>query len=359
MVALLILFIRLFYYFSKPIPYKVGDNIRISSQVTSEPVRYENSQYLKLQGFKIYLPLYPEIYYGDNVVVEGIVELDKKGDFRLKNPRLIEVDGTNGLIYKLRSRLLLVYQKSLPQPHSSLVAGVSIGSKSDISSTFWENLKASGTAHVVVASGMNVTLVAGFLLSFLITFLKRRQAIVMTLAGIWIYTIMAGFDAPIIRAAVMGSIAFTAVGLGRLNDAKRALYLSAYIMLIVNPSWVTDIGFILSFVATASIMYFQKPVQKLVNKTKVFNKLGIIKEDLVTTLAAQVGVAPIIYFTFGQFNIFSPFINAAVLWTIPFITIIGMIGGLVGLIFVPLGKAVLFLTYPMTTWFIGVVSLMG
>jgi competence protein ComEC len=359
----LILFIlllpRLVFYFSTTVPYKVGDRVRVSTKVTSEPIRYEKAQYLKIHRIKVYLPLYPEIYYGDKIVVEGVVEKDKKGEWRLIKPELIEIKEQGGSFYVLRKKLLNVYKQSLPQPHSSLVAGVTIGSKSDIPSSFWETLKNSGTAHVVVASGMNVSLVAGFLMSIFVTFISRRKALLMTLVGVWLYALMSGFDAPIVRAAVMGSITFSAVGLGRIGDAKRALLFSGFLMILFFPDWVTDIGFWLSFVATGSILFFQKPVKKIVSKLKVFNKLGFIKEDLITTLAAQVGVAPILYFAFGQFNLLSPFINAAVLWTIPLITVIGMIGGLIGLIYVPLGNLVLYLTFPLTLWFTKVVEFAG
>ncbi|MBU0768403.1 MAG: ComEC/Rec2 family competence protein, partial [Proteobacteria bacterium] len=66
-------------------------------------------------------------------------------------------------------KLLEFYKNAFPSPHSSLVAGVVIGSKEGISGNFWESLKNSGTLHVVVASGMNVTLVAGFLMTLFLS----------------------------------------------------------------------------------------------------------------------------------------------------------------------------------------------
>ena len=124
-------------------------------------------------------------------------------------------------------------------------------------------------------------------------------------------------------------------------------------MLLFNPLWVNDLGFILSFAATYSILLFDKPVKALLTKLQVTN---LLKEDLSTSLSAQVGVAPIIYFTFGQFNLFSPLINAAVLWTIAPITIIGMIAGMISIVCMPLGRLILFLVYPLTFWFVEVVN---
>jgi len=123
-------------------------------------------------------------------------------------------------------------------------------------------------------------------------------------------------------------------------------------MLLIKPIWITDLGFILSFVATASLMLFQKRINSLLKFVP-----NILREGLSTSLAAQIGVAPIIYATFGQFNIFSPLINALVLWTIPYIMILGAIGGIVGLVIPILGKVILLIAFPLVWWFVGIVNL--
>jgi competence protein ComEC len=346
---LLPLLLIIFRYVTTQPKYASGQRIRISDTVTSEPIRYSDSQRIVLAGLRFYLPLYPEVNYGDKLVVEGVVQ-----DSELKEPVLVGLRESGAILAKLRKRLISFYQGSLPEPHSSLVAGVTLGSKASIPQKFWEALKKTGTAHVVVASGMNVTLVAGFLMNFLVLFLRRPKAVVFALIGIWIYALMSGFDAPIIRAAIMGSVAFSAQGLGKLYSAWRGLFLSVAGMLIVNPNWITDLGFILSFVATASLMLFARRVD---NKIKFLPSL--FREGLSTSLAAQVGVAPILFVTFGQFSILSPIVNALVLWTIAPITIIGMIAAILSLVSIWLGKLVLLLCYPLTIWFVEVAKLFG
>jgi len=326
--------------------YSDGDKVRISTRVSSEPIKYDTSQRLTLVGLKTYLPSYPEIGYGDKVVVEGIVR-----DGKLNDPELISLKSATGLLYRTRNNIIKVYQKSLPEPHASLLAGLTLGSKAGLPADFWELLKKTGTAHVVVASGMNVTLVASFLIGILVVLLPRRKAIPLALAGVWTYSLLSGFDAPIVRAAIMGSVAFTAQALGRLQAASRALFLSAALMLVIKPDWITDLGFILSFVATASLMLFERKIANLIRFVP-----GIFREGLSTSLAAQIGVAPILFATFGQFSLLSPIINALVLWTIAPITIIGGIGGILGLVSVTIGKAIIFLSYPLTTWFVWIVG---
>jgi competence protein ComEC len=337
----------IFRYNSVKPKFADGDQIRINTRIRTEPIRYENSQSLRLLGIvRVSLPLYPEINYGDRIILEGVYEEGK-----LKNPKLIEVIPNDFVIYKARAKMIEFYKSSLPEPHSSLVAGVTIGSKAEIPMKFWEDMKSSGTMHVVVASGMNVTLVASFLMNLLVSFIDRRKAVIIAAIGIWIYALVSGFDAPIIRAAVMGTIAFSAQKLGKMYDAFRALMIAFFAMILINPLWIWDLGFVLSFAATASLMIFGSRIQKYFSKVPQY-----LSEGFTTSLAAQIGVSPILFLTFGQLNLASPLINGLVLWTIPYITIIGMISGLISLVFQPLARFILYSTYPLTLFFIETVK---
>jgi competence protein ComEC len=324
-----------------------GDTVRITSTVYSDPITYPGSQSLKAGGLKIYLPPFPEISYGDRVTVEGIVDNGK-----LSDAKLISVSPSQGFGSGTRNKIIGFYQKTLPQPMSGLTAGTTLGSKGAITTEFWNKVRSTGVAHVVVASGTNVTFVVSFLMISLTFFLPRRKAILFVILGIILYLYISGFDAPLVRAAIMALLVFGSQGSGRMVGSWRNLLLTAGVMLVIKPDWIADIGFALSFVSTASIMLFEK---KIAEKLKFVPK--IINEGLSTSLAAQVGVAPILFVTFGQFNILSPVINALVLWTIPFIMILGVLGGTIGLIIPTLGKLILWLSYPLSWWFAAVVEI--
>jgi len=331
---------------SRPV-YKEGQVIRITTRVTSEPIRYASSQSFNLLGLKISLPLFPEISYGDVVKIEGEVIKGK-----LDQAKLVGIKESNGFLFGLRKKIIEFYQKSLPEPHSALVAGITLGSKSALPQNFWDLLKKTGTAHVVVASGMNVTMTASFLIGILLLFLNRKKALILAISGIWVYVVLSGLDAPIIRAAIMVSFAYGAQISGRLTNSWRIFFLTGLVMLLIKPSWISDLGFVLSFTATASLMLFEKKAAKLFAKIPVF-----FREGLTTSLSAQIGVAPILYLAFGQFNILSPIINALILWTVAPIMIIGVAGGIVGLAIPAVGKLILYLAYPMTWWFTNVIKL--
>jgi len=329
--------------------FRDGQKIRlVRESVRNEPLRFGDRQSLTLKGLKVYLPLYPEIEYGDKVTVEGEVNLSKKS---LEKARLVEVK-KGGSFYTFRNRLVDFYQSSLPQPAASLISGLVLGSKEGLPAWFWNDLKKTGTAHIVVASGMNVSLIAVFLLGLLVSFLPRRRALILALVGVWVYAFLVGFEAPIIRAALMGTIALTAMFLGRPSLVLNSLALTCWLMLFIFPDWLFDVGFLLSFAATLSLVLFERKLSAFFRFLPSF-----LKESVSTSLAAQILTSPILYFTFGYISLVSPLVNCLILWTVPLMTVLGIIAGFLSFLWPFLAKAILLLTYPLAFWLIETVKL--
>jgi competence protein ComEC len=341
---LLIAVIRVVY--TKP-DYKEGEEITIKETVRQEPSVGEGYQLIKVNGLKILLPRYPEISYGDNVMLTGVYQ-----NGEVTNAKLISTNKGGIFLSNLRNQIIEFTKKTLPEPHSSLVAGVTLGSKSGIPYDFSLKIRKTGVAHVVVASGMNVSLVASVILGILLIFMRRRRAIVALYVSIFIYVCLSGFDPPIVRAAIMAGVVYLGQLFGRVVSTIRVLLITIMLMIIIFPYWLLDIGFILSAIATLSLILFEKSVRKRLSLVP-----AIFKESLSTTLAAQIGVTPILYVTFGSIYILSPIVNALVLWTIPLITILGMISAITFPIFPWVSKITLYLAYPLTSWFTVVVDM--
>lgn len=345
-IVIFILIVRCGFYFANLEKPKEG-TLRIKGRVASEPTMYDSSQGISLGGYSIYIPLHSSVSLGDTLIVEGEAK-----DGVIKKGKIIFHEESSNPLYNFRKKLLAFYSSVLPGESAALVSGTTIGSKQLLTRDFWDTLTATGTAHVVVASGMNVTIVSKFVLDLLVCVFPRRKAIPFALSGVWVYALLAGFGAPIVRAGIMGSITFTAQELGYLSYALRAFFLTSVSMLLVKPEWLFDVSFLLTCTATLAILLLQKPIE---NKLKRVPQ--IVKTDFSTSLAASIGVAPILWWNFDQFNIFSPFINTLVLWTIAPITLVGGVGGIVGVIFEPLGRLFLYLIYPLCWWFVSIVTI--
>ena len=224
----------------------------------------------------------------------------------------------------------------LPSPQAELLSGILLGQNKNLPGQFKLALRDTSTLHIVVASGQNLSMVAGFFLS-LAGLIKRRNAVMLSLLAVLLYTLLTGMQVPILRAAIMFSLASLASLSGRVKEGWWVLLITAALMLLVNPKWVTDLSFQLSFLATFGVVVVS-PIL-----LAYFKILPIIGNDLAVTLAAQLMVTPIIIANFHQLSLVGVITNLFVGWTVPFIMILGslmVVGGCI------LGLAAnIFLTY--------------
>ncbi|MBU2577507.1 ComEC/Rec2 family competence protein [Patescibacteria group bacterium] len=330
------LFFRLDSGFSK------GDKIKITTVLSSEPESFGNSQLLKAGRFKILTSRYPQYNFGQKLTIKGEIKEADKAGFFLSYPQIEAVNEKRGhnLAVRLRQELREVFNFVFPKPFDGIVSGIVLGDKQLISSSFYEKLKQTGTLHIMVASGMNIAMVSESVLSFLTLFFKRKMAIIFLFILIWFYSIMTGFNSPIVRAAVMATLVYFGQILGRKTGSGRILVLTGGVMLLNEPLLLWDVGFQLSFLATAGLVFIQP---KLTN-----TGLFIFKSsNFSSTVAAQIMTLPVLLSNFGQFNLISPFINLLVLWPIPFILEAGFIIGLAGLLWTNLAIVPSYLVFPL------------
>jgi competence protein ComEC len=153
----------------------------------------------------------------------------------------------------------------------------------------------------------------------------------------------------------MAMIAITASFFGRQQLAFFALAVTGFFMLFWQPNYLFDVGFQLSFMATAGIIVL-KPVLEKISLISVNNPL---REDLFTTLSAQITTLPILLSTFGNVGILSLLANILVLWTVPILMLLGSLAVLVGLFIPILGQALLLLTIPFLFFFEQVIAFLG
>lgn len=345
------------FYFSQ-IHLSNGQSVSFSTTLLEDPKYVGNNQefFVRFGSFwrsakiEIVTNSDQEFMYGQEISIVGTLKekslKNKQAYFAIQNPQ-IEARNSGFLPFfgALRAKIINFCEKNFSQPYSGLLVGIIFGIKSQLTNEVTRSFRITGVAHVVAASGMNVTLVAGFLFAFFGSFLKRRLAIVSSIAGIFLYTCISGFDASIVRAAFMGSLAFSASYFGRQYSGLYMLFIVGSGMLLWDPLLLEDIGFQLSFLATSGILLL---------KPSLFN--SFISDDLGTTLAAQIATLPILLFVFGQYSLLSILVNFLVLWTVPLITTIGGVGIFTGLIFAPLGKIIVLIIIPLVWYLVGITS---
>lgn len=357
----LILISRLYSFYSNKIIYTKGEEVSFETQILSFPKTYIYYQTVyvsldKTTKVLIRTDLEKQLNYGDYIKVSGSLDKvllrDGASIFTLNNPTIEANPRENNpffsATYFIRQKIIDNFNSNLDPVSSSLLLGIVFGIKDNMPKDFLEKIQITGVMHVVVASGMNVTMVSGFLFYLFASIFKRQIAIALSIFGIIFYTAIAGFEPSIIRAAIMGIIVFSAQILGRQQYSFNTLLITGAAMLFLWPQFALDTGFALSFTATAGILYIPPLLQKFKNSfTEVF----------ITTTSAQIATLPILISSFGSFSLLSIFANALVLWTIPILMILGSIAAFFSFVFKPLSILFLYLALPFLYFFEYTVSL--
>ncbi len=350
-----------------------GQYVRFETVLLTEPASHGNFDTITVQytnGFST-VPLslaFPSgngLHYGQDIVISGRVKFKKLNAASSQNRQVpantkiittisslhikIQPGKQNWLLgasFFLRQQIQSLYTRTLSQRWAALLLGIVLGIKVQFPKDFLNELQKTGVVHVIAAEGLNVIIVSQFLLGIFSSFLKRQWAVMVTLGCLFFYALVCGLQPSIVRATIMMGFALSAQLVGRQYNSVYGLMLAAAAMVLYNPVYIFDVGFQLSFGATMGIIFF-KPM---------LPKWGILSEDINTTIAAQVTTLPVLLGTFGSYGLVSVVANAAILWTIPILMILGGVGGLVGIFFPSLGQFLIFLCYPFLFFFDKVIT---
>lgn len=319
---------------------------------------------------------YPGYEYGDIISISGHIKepenISKDFDYKsylakddiffiTQNPQIELISKDNGnVVYKylfgLKKRIENVFRDSLPEPHASLLAGITLGSRNDLPKDTKENFQKAGVAHIIALSGYNIMVIAWFLASVAMHLsVSRRASFWLSVVVIILFVLMTGASASVVRAATMSVLILIAKYNGRLYAAPIALVFVGALMVLENPKILRfDVGFQLSFLATLGLMVFS---QKLENKLKVVPNIVGVKDALVATLSAQIFVLPLIFYQFGTISWISPIANVLIAPAVPIAMFLGFAGGFSGLISVVLAKIFLWPAWLLLGWILKIAEI--
>ncbi len=201
-----------------------------------------------------------------------------------------------------RARLQEVYRKALPEPYGEVLSGLVLGT--DVrDARLVRAFRDSGLAHVLVASGCQLAIVAAFL-HVLLRGVRRWVRDLVVLGGVLGFALLAGFEPSMARAAGMSGLVVAASLLRREPDPLTNLALVGTVLLAANPLLVLDVGFQLSVAATLGLICLAPPL---------IQGLSFLPSPVRTlvggTLAAQLAVLPLLIWHFGRVALLAPLTN--------------------------------------------------
>lgn len=262
-----------------------GDEIWLNNTVypipkAFNPFQFDYSKYLEKQN------VFHQIYTQENQI--KIIQRHKTLDFYIEN---------------LRNNLSKSFEIHHFEPKTkAIIDALILGQRLELDKETIADYSNAGVIHILAISGLHISIIYFFIV-FLLKPLKRVKfgaeiQLLIVLAILWLFALLTGLPASVTRAVTL----FSFISIGNYFNQPKAIYnalaISAFLILLVKPNAIFDIGFQLSYAAVLSIVLFQPFYKKFYFSE---NKIAIYFTDTVlVSLAAQIGVLPLSLYYFNQ-----------------------------------------------------------
>ena len=239
----------------------------------------------------------------------------------------------------------------LDEPENSLGLSYLLGMKTGLEDDLNENLRTVGLVHIVVASGAHLSILVEIARK-IFGKLSRFSGLLFSIIFILFFMAMVGFTPSIMRAGIMSILALTAWYIGHKFAPWRLILIVAAITLIINPMFITNLGWLLSFASFTGIMILGP---KLATFFYGDRQPKFIASVILTTISATLMTLPITLYYFGTLSLISVLANLLILPTLPAAMGLTFLAGLVANI--PLLSTIIsFLTTKLLDFHIGTVN---
>ncbi len=331
----------------------------------NDRVAFDYGDRLQLQGKLQTPPENEDFSYRDYLANRGIYSY-----MPYPSTSLVEVGQGNPLmaaLYTFRQKAVEEVYALFPDPEAGLLAGILLGVQAGISPALQEAFRQTGTSHIIVISGFNITIIAGLFTLVFSRLLGRYKGAIAAAIGIILYTLLVGANAAVVRAAILGLLTLLGHLVGRRQAGLNSLTFVAGVMAVITPTVLWDVSFQLSFAATLGIMLYAEPMAEWFIRTlsrfippdKAEKLAGPVGEYFLLTLAAQLTTLPLMVYYFKRLSLTALIANPLVLPAQPAVEIIGGLAVLAGMIFHPIGQLLAWAAWPFTAYTIRMVEWMA
>ena len=273
---------------------------------------------------------------GDQVVLSGRLGALRPTSFddrarwrhaigRLNRTQVIALASARGTVHLANRLRDVVLRGTAPlRPTTrALLAGFLLGDTRAVPDDVVAAYRGSGLSHLLAVSGENVA----FTLALFGPLLRRMALGPRTVAAVAIvllFATMTRFEPSVLRATALAVVALGSSFVGRPASSLRALGLAVIVLLVVDPFLLHSIAFLLSCGASAGIAVLSTPIRGRLPGP------AWLRDPLAVSLAAQVGVTPVLLATFGTVPIVTPLANLLAAPAAEAVGVYGMLASAVG-----------------------------
>ncbi len=239
-------------------------------------------------------------------------------------------------VIRFKHRLNTILAAHFTGAEKGIMEGFLLGDRYNIPQHINELFQMAGVVHILAISGFNVGIVAYVIFLFLKIFpLGRRWHYILTILILVAYAVLTGAQPPVARATIMTTVFLAGFILEREPESLNTLACAAFLILLMNPVNLFDVGFQLSFISVLAIIVFypkcMSVFSRLVDKAAGSNKaivagmsiLKYIGQSFVLSFCAYGGVAVMIAY---YFEFVTPVAILANLVVIPLSSLIVVLG---------------------------------
>lgn len=335
-----------------------GTAIPVDGRVLVKAPAYAQAYYgdrIRTTGDLETTPVFEDFSYSDYLARQGIHSLLRKADVAV-------LDSHQGFflwdwLYRFKAHALDALLSLLPEPQASLLAGILLGVETGIPGDLNTAFVATGTSHIVAISGFNLSIIAGAFVQIAQRLLKGRGKTLFPLAGLWLYTLLVGASAAVLRAALMASVMIIGRHEERRTHGPTSLAAAVLFMLLLNPYTLWDVGFQLSLAATLGLILYTEPLSRAFNRLiarftdaeQAYRIVGWLNDALIVTLAAQITTTGVIVGVFRRLSLVTLLTNLLILPVQAYVMFTGGVSLITGLVLHPAGQLLAWLAWvPLT-----------
>lgn len=226
-------------------------------------------------------------------------------------------------IFKFKNYLLDIQDEIFSDFSFGFIKAVTLGDKRDVPEGIALAFKRAGLSHVLVISGLHLSIISGAVFVLLRRFGIRKSALITTFVALF-YMALTGFTPSVTRAGIMNIIMYLAIVLRQDYDGITSISLACLVMCLLNPYCAADISLQLSVVSTTGILAILPPMRKIIwealgKSTRIRRVIMKLSDILVVSGAANIALMPFYVFVFGTISLVFPFSNLVASLLMPII----------------------------------------
>lgn len=242
--------------------------------------------------------------------------------------------GIRPFLYQLRRRLCASFARILPEKEAGSMMAIALGEKKGMDPEVQTLYQESGVAHITSVSGLHATMIGmGAYKVLRFWYLGIGPAAVLSGILLLAYVILTGSGIAALRAFGMFALWLLAQVLGRKYDGKTAVMAVAIYFLMVNPEYLRDTSFLLSFAAIAVILWLVPMLQlPFLEHAGGKKRWGCaVASAILSAAGIWLGMLPVTLFFFYQASLYGMLLNVLVVPLLPVLMQTGLLGSVLGL----------------------------